>query len=144
MHLFRNTSLWGIVAQVVQHGLVGLGHRPPQFTGLVKIAKADFLLPEAKGASRDYRGGLLCQRLGLDGIRKLFASEPCHFSIQSCDNREQPLHPLCGPFTGWESQLLGILVPEEAFSQRPIKALHDALVPVDVNPIAPNLDRVLC
>ena len=91
-------SLWGIVTlQIVQHGLVGLGHRasqpihfkrphrasgPPattfQFTGLVKIANADprgdFLLFEAKSASRDYRGGLLCQRLGLDGIRGLFVS----------------------------------------------------------------------
>ena len=34
-------------------------------------------------------------------------------------------------------------MPEEAFSQRPVEALHDALVPVDVNPTAPNLDRVL-
>ena len=38
---------------------------------------------------------------------------------------------------------MGILVPEEAFSQRPVEALYDALVPVDVNPTAPNLDRVL-
>ena len=28
-------------------------------------------------------------------------------------------------------------------SQRPVEALHDALVPVDVNPTVPNLDRVL-
>ena len=91
------TSLWGIVKlQVVQHGLVGLGHRVSQpvhfkrpdwvsgpattlqFTGLVKIANADprgdFLLFEAKRASRDYREGLLCQCLGHDGIRELFAS----------------------------------------------------------------------
>ena len=34
-------------------------------------------------------------------------------------------------------------MPEQAFSQRPVEALHDALVPVDVNPTAPNLDRVL-
>ena len=34
-------------------------------------------------------------------------------------------------------------MPEEAFCQRPVEALHDALVPVDVNPTAPNLDRVL-
>ena len=34
-------------------------------------------------------------------------------------------------------------MPEEAFSQRPIEALDNALVPVDVNPTAPNLDRVL-
>ena len=49
-----------------------------QCTGLVKVAKADprgdFLLFEAKRAFRDYRGGLLCQRLGLDGIRGLFVS----------------------------------------------------------------------
>ena len=36
-----------------------------------------------------------------------------------------------------------MLVPEEAISQRPAEALYDALVPVDVNPTAPNLDRVL-
>ena len=34
-------------------------------------------------------------------------------------------------------------MPEEVFSQRLVKALYDALVPVDVNPTAPNLDRVL-
>ena len=34
-------------------------------------------------------------------------------------------------------------MPEEAFSQRPVEALFDDLVPVDVNPTAPNLDRVL-
>ena len=44
----------------------------------VKIANADprgdFLLFDAKRASRDYRGGLLCQHLGLDDIRGLFVS----------------------------------------------------------------------
>ena len=74
-----------------------------KFIGLVKVANADprgdFLLFDAKRASRDYRGGLLCQRLGLDGIRGLFVSYPGLFSIQSCDNRGQPLQPLCGPFT---------------------------------------------
>ena len=34
-------------------------------------------------------------------------------------------------------------MPEEAFGQSPVEALYDALVPVDVNPTAPNLDRVL-
>ena len=34
-------------------------------------------------------------------------------------------------------------MPEAAFSQRPVKLLYDVLVPVDVNPTAPNLDRVL-
>ena len=32
---------------------------------------------------------------------------------------------------------------KEAFSQCPVEVLHDALVPVDVQPTAPNLDRVL-
>ena len=34
-------------------------------------------------------------------------------------------------------------MPEEAFSQCPVEALHGALVPVAVHPTAPNLDRVL-
>ena len=34
-------------------------------------------------------------------------------------------------------------MPEEAFSQCRVEALHDALVPVDVHPTSPNLDRVL-
>ena len=34
-------------------------------------------------------------------------------------------------------------MPVKAFSQRPVEALYDALIPVDVNPNAPNLDRVL-
>ena len=34
-------------------------------------------------------------------------------------------------------------MPEEAFSQRPVEVLYDALVPVDVNPTAPSLVRVL-
>ena len=34
-------------------------------------------------------------------------------------------------------------MPEKTFSQRPVEAFHDALVTVDVNLTAPNLDRVL-
>ena len=106
--------------------------RPPSSSHrLVKeanvISRGDFLLTGR--ACRNYRGGFLfaaAQRLGLDGIKGRFASQPGHFSIQSCDNRGQPLHPLCGPFTRGESHLLGILVPDEAFRQRPVKALHDA------------------
>ena len=33
--------------------------------------------------------------------------------------------------------------PEKASSQRPVEALYDALIPEDVNPTAPSLDRVL-
>ena len=92
--LFSNkASLWGIVTlQVVQHGLVGLGHRasqpvhfkrphrvsgPPatalQFTGLVKIANADprgdFLF-----CSLGPRGRPETTEEGLYDIRGLFAS----------------------------------------------------------------------
>ena len=60
------------------HRVSGLPATTLQFTGLVKVANADprgdFLLFEAKGASRDYKRELLCQYLGLDGIRGLFAS----------------------------------------------------------------------
>ena len=41
------------------------------------------------------------------------------------------------------SRIPGHTVSEEAFSQRPVEALYDALVPVDVNPTASNLNRVL-
>ena len=34
-------------------------------------------------------------------------------------------------------------MPTEAFSQRPVEPLYDALVPVDINPTAPSLDRML-
>ena len=34
-------------------------------------------------------------------------------------------------------------MPEKAFSQRPVEALYDALIPVDAKPTVPNLDRVL-
>ena len=34
-------------------------------------------------------------------------------------------------------------MPDKAFSQRPVVALYDALVHVDFNPTALNLDRVL-
>ena len=34
-------------------------------------------------------------------------------------------------------------MPEETFSQCPVEALYDVLVPVDVHPTAPDLDRVL-
>ena len=42
-----------------------------------------------------------------------------------------------------EPHLLGIMVPEKAFSQRPVPGLIDPLVPVDVSRTAPDLDGVL-
>ena len=84
------------------------------------------------------------QPLGLDGIRGLFASQSGHFTVQSSNNCKQSLSPLCGPRSLRERHLLGILVPEETFSQRPVQVPYDALVPDDVNPTSPDLDRVLC
>ena len=148
----RARRAWSLSVPAVHfkrpHRISGPPATTLQFTGLVKVnvdPRGDFLLFEAKGAPKDYRGGLLCtatQYLGLDAIRGLFACQPSHFSIQSCDNRLQPLHPLCGPFTRGESHLLGILGPEEAFSQRPVEALYDAFVPVDVNPTAPDFASI--
>ena len=114
-----------LILQVVDHRLTGLGHRASQsvhlkrphgvcsaskaifqLTRLVEIANAnsrgDFLLIETNWAARNYRGGLLCaaaQRLGLDGIRGLFASQLGDLTIQSCDNCGQLLNPLRGPLT---------------------------------------------
>ena len=78
----RARRAWSPSAQPVHFKRPHRVSDPPatslQFTGLVKVANADprrdFLLFEAKRASGDYRGGLLCQRLGLDGIRGLFVS----------------------------------------------------------------------
>ena len=53
------------------------GDHPPVHragTSSERRPRGDFLLFDAKGASGDYREGLLCQRLGLDGIRGLFVS----------------------------------------------------------------------
>ena len=58
-------------------GLWPAGDLPPALRtgkGSERRPRGAFLFYEAKRASRDYRGGLLCQRLGLDGIRGLFAS----------------------------------------------------------------------
>ena len=158
------------ILQVIQHGLIGLGHwasepvnlkRPHracsastatfQLARLVQIANAnsrgDFLLLETNRAARNYRAGLLyaaAQRLGLDGIRGLFASQPSHFTVQSGYNARQQSHQLCWPLTQREAHLLGVLVPKQPLCKGPVPALHDALVPVNIDPTALNLNRVLC
>ena len=120
-----------------------------QLARLVQIANAnsrgDFLLLETNPAARNYSRGLLCavaQRLGLDGIRGLFASQPSHFAVPSGYNARQPSHPLCRPLTRREVHLLSVLVSKEPLSQGPVPALHDALVPVDVNTSTSDLDPV--
>ena len=45
-------------------------------------------------------------------------------------------------FPSREPHLMGILVPEETFSQRPVEALHDSLVPVNIDPTTADLDPV--
>ena len=152
----RTRPRCGASLHVVQHGLVGLCHRASQpvhfkkqyrvsgppattllFTGLVKVANADpggdFLLSEAKRAARNYSGGLMAS-VGFLPVSRVTS--------------ELRLQRVTASPTLWivhwrESHLLGILVLEEAKSQRPVEALHDALVPVDVNPTAPSLDRLL-
>ena len=156
------------ILQVIQHGLIGLGHRASepvnlkrphrvcsastttfQLARLVQIANAnsrgDFLLLETNRAARNYRGGLLCaaaQRLGLDGIRGLFASQPSHFAVQSGYNAKQPSHPLCWLLTRGKAHLLGVLVPKQPLCEGPVPALHDALVPVNIDPSTSDLDPV--
>ena len=61
----------------------------------------------------------------------LFACQPGVLTIQSCGNCGQSLNPPCGPCALMEPHLLGILVPKEAF--------HDSLVPVHIDPTAPDL-----
>ena len=155
------------VLQVIQHGLVGLGHRASQpahlkrpyrvsraaptalqLAGLVQIANTNIwrepLLLETNRAVGNYRGGLLRHGLGFDGIRGPFVSQPNDLTIQSRDKCGQSLNPLCWPLTRREAHLLSKLVSKEPLSQDTVAALYDPLVPVDVNLTAQNLNRVLC
>ena len=139
------------VLQVIQQGLVGLGHRASQpahlkrpyrvsraaptalqLAGLVQIANTNTwrepLLLETNRAVGNYRGGLLRHGLGLDGIRRLFASQSSHFAVQSGYNAGQQSHPLCLPLTRREAHFLGVLVPKQPLCEGPVPALHDALV----------------
>ena len=75
---------------------------------------------------------------------RAFASQAGHFAVQSCDNCGQSLNPLCGPHALREPHLLGVLMPKQPLCEGPVPALYDPLVPVDVNPTAPNLNRVFC
>ena len=152
------------VLQVIQHRLTGLGHRASQpahlkrpyrvsraaptalqLAGLVQIANTNTgrepLLLETNRAVGN-RGGLLRHGLGFDGVGGLFASQPGHFAVQSGYDARQPSHPLCLPLARREAHLLSILVSKEPLSQGPVPALHDALVPVDVNTSTSDLDLV--
>ena len=78
----RARRAWSLSVPAVHfkrpHRISGPPATTLQFTGLVKVnvdPRGDFLLFEAKGAPKDYRGGLLCtatQYLGLDAIRGFF------------------------------------------------------------------------
>ena len=119
-------TTWRAILQVIQHGIVGLGHRAPQpanlkrpyrvshavptalqLARLVQIANTntwrELLLLETNRAVGNYRGGLL--RHGFDGIRWPFASQPGDLTIQSRDNCGQSLNPLCWPLTRKEGHL---------------------------------------
>ena len=107
-----------------------------------------------KGSERRPPRGLfaLGGQEGVQGLqRRAFASAswPCWHQRAFCQSAGSPLHtelrqqratasPIMWTIYLGQSHLLGILVPEKAFSQRPVEALYDALVTMDVNPTAPN------
>ena len=123
--------------------------RPP-----ARQAGTDSEHQHLKGASAswDQHGGRELQRRAFASRSWLwwypprgpFASQPGDLTIQSRDNARQPSHPLCWPLTRREAHLLGVLVPKQPLCEGPVPALYDPLIPVDVNPTAPNLNRVLC
>ena len=98
----------------------------------------------------DQQGGRELQRMAfaprswLWWRQRAFCSQPGHFAVQSGYDASQPSHPLCWPLTRREAHLLGVLVPKQPLSQGPVPALHDVLVPMDVNMSTSNLNRVFC
>ena len=90
------------------------------------------------------KGRLLHHMFLLDGIYRLLPSQPGHFPIQGRHNRGQPPNPLSRPRAFGESLLSVVLVPKQPLSQRPVPALHNALVPVDVRAASSNRNPVLC
>ena len=149
------------ILQVIQQGIIGLGQRSSQtvhlkrphrfcsastatfqLARLVKEANAnsrgDFLLLQTHRAAGNYRGGLLCHSLCLDGIWGLFTSQPGHFNVQNCYDARQPSHPLRRPLTWREAHLLSILVPKQPLNQGPVPAFYNALVPVNINTSTSN------
>ena len=72
-----------------------------------------------------------------------FFGQPSNFPIQGPNNCKQPFHPLCRSFSSRQPHLLGVLVTEEPLSQGSVPPLHDSLVPVDIDPAAPDLGLVL-
>ena len=152
--------------KIIKHRLVGLGHGAPEpvnlegphrvsgatpptleFAGLVKIAntnpRRELLLLKTDRAAGNRRRGLSTYRLCPNGLRRALTGQPGDLSIQSRDNRRQPLHPLCGSPTNRQPHLLGVLVAEEPLRQSSVPPLHDSLVPVATDPAAPSLDFVL-
>ena len=126
------------------HGVSRVAPTTLQLAALVEEAnpnsRGELLLLETNRAVKNYRGGL--HGLGFEGVGGLFASQPGHFAIQSGYDARQPSHPLCWPLTRREAHLLSILVSKEPLSQDPVPALHDALVPMNIDATVLNLDSM--
>ena len=152
--------------KIIKHRLAGLGHRAPkpvhlegphrvsgatpptlEFAGLIQDAntnpRRELLLLKSDRAAGNRRRGPSTYRLCPNGLRRTLTGQPGDLSIQSRDNRRQPLHPLCGSPTNRQPHLLGVLVVEEPLRQSSVPPLHDSLVPVVTDPAAPGLDVVL-
>ena len=125
------------------------GAAPPtlELAGLVQVPDAgprrELLLPEAGRAAENRRGGPSAHRLCPNGLRRTLTGQPGDLSIQSRDDRRQPLHPFCGPVIRRQPHLLGVLVAEEPLSQGAVEAFYNSLVPVAIDPAAPYLNAVL-
>ena len=147
--------------RLVKHRLAGLGHRasepvhlegphrvscstPPalELARLIEEANTNprrklLLLKTDRAAGNRRRG--LCPNC----LRRALTGQPGDLSIQSRDDRRQPLHPLCRSSTNRQPHLLGVLVAEESLRQSSVPPLHKSLVPVVTDPAAPGLDAVL-
>ena len=93
----------------------------------------------------DYRGGLLYQRLGFDGIRGLFVSLAGHFFIQSCDNKGNRFNHSVdrSPEGSLISWAYWCPKTRSASARLKLTTMLWSLWNPDVNRTAPNLDRVL-
>ena len=91
-----------------------------QLAGLVQIANANtwrqLLLVKANRTAWNSGGGLFCHRSCHDGLRRWFAGELSHFSIQGRNDRRYRSGPLRRPLTRREPHLPSILVPKEPLS----------------------------
>ena len=130
--------------KIIKHRLAGLGHgasEPVHLEGPHRVScsattalelarlieeantnpRRELLLLKTDRASGNRRRGLSTYKLCPNGLRRALTGQPGDLSIQSRDNRRQPLHPLCRSSTNRQMRdrasatsaapLLGLLVP---------------------------------